>query len=612
MNRTLSASFLVSLLATACLTPKTSDGDGGAGDGGSGSAVTCADIRQGNVAPDTIVTLSDVVVTSPITQDGGGFFVQDEGGGPYSGMYIFLQGSFESLFLEVGDKVSVTGTYVEYYDFSEITVTGVNDITVTGEGSPTVTPVSEIGDPEQWESVLISMADQTFTTCPNSYGETSLSGGLAVNDLFYAYDADRNATVDEIIGLVEYSFSEYKLNPRDASDLVGFTAGTGCTFTPAEIHDQAASDPDGLGSVELEGLVVTSGLTTSGTPGFFVQAPGGGEKSGLFIFLHEDVSSDDVDVSIGDVVDITGSATVFYDMTEVAVYDAADIVKTGETAEVTVDVLSSAPADWNFWEGALVQLQDVTATSDSNDYGECELDWNISLDDWFYSVTASSGDTWEALTGQVAYAYGASIILPRDAADVGGSGGGGGVPTEASVSDVQQGLVSEGTVVTLTGVVATSGPTEAGSGFFVQDAGGGQWSGVYVYKGGAEFEVAAGDVLTVKGTVTEYFDLTEIVVDDTADVVKTGTGTPVPTALSAAPSDWEPYEGVLLTLNGVDVTSEVDSYGQVSTDWGIFLDDLFVDLTLADGDALVSVTGPLTYSFEEWKVCPRSESDIRD
>jgi len=608
VNRAFSSSLVIALLATGCLTPKTNDtatsGDGGA----TGGSVTCADIRQGNVEQETIVTLNNVVVTSPVTQEGDGFFVQDQGGGAYSGMYIFLQGSFESLFLEVGDVVSVTGTYVEYYDFSEVTVTSVNDITVTGEGSATVTPVSDIGDPEQWESVLVGLSDQSFTSCANSYGESTLSGGLTVNDLFYDYDADRGATVEQFIGLVEYSFSEYKINPRDASDLVGFTAGSGCTFTPAEIHDQAASDPDGLGAVELEGLIVTSPLTTSGTPGFFVQAPGGGEKSGLFIFLHEDVNTSAVDLEIGDVVDIKGSATVFYDMTEVAVYDAADIVATGSTGTVTVDTMTEAPADWNFWEGALVELQDVTAVTATNSYGECELDWNASLDDWFYTVTANAGDTWESLVGQVGYAYGATVILPRDAEDAGGASTG--EPIAASVAEVQQGTVGTGSLVTLTGVVATSPASFDGSGFFVQDPGGGEWSGVYIHKGGAEFEVESGDVLTIKGTVTEYYDLTEIVVADTADVVKTGTGTPVVTNLSATPSDWEPYEGVLLSLDSVEITSDEDSYGQVTTDWGILVDDLFFDHGLGDGEVVSSLTGPLHYSFEEWKICPRAASDL--
>lgn len=608
MNRVLASSLLIALFAAGCLTPKTSD-TAGTGDGGAtGASTTCADIRQGNVAQDSIVTLNGVVVTSPITQEGDGFFVQDQGGGAYSGMYIFLQGSFESLFLEVGDVVSVTGTYVEYYDFSEVTVTSVNDITVTGEGTPTVTSLTDVGDPEQWESVLISMADQTFTSCANSYGESTVSGGLTVNDLFYEYESDRNASVDQLVGLVEYSFSEYKLNPRDSNDLVGFTAGSGCTVTSAEIHDQAASDPDSLGAVELDGMIVTSGLTTSGTPGFFVQTPGGGEKSGLFIFLHEDINPSSVDLAIGDVVDIKGSATVFYDMTEVAVYDAADIVSTGSTGSVTVDTLTEAPADWNFWEGALVELQGVSAVSASNSYGECELDWDVSSDNWFYALTANAGDTFDSLIGQVGYAYGTTVILPRDAADVGG--GSTGEPSDASVSDVQQGTVGSGSVVTLTGVVATSPASFDGSGFFVQDPGGGEWSGIYIHKGGAKFEVEAGDVLTIKGTVTEYYDLTEIVVADMADVQMTGTGTPVVTNLSAVPSDWEPYEGVLLSLDSVEITSDEDEYGQVSTDWSILVDDLFYDHGLGDGDVVSSLTGPLQYGFEEWKICPRAASDL--
>ena len=609
----LSRSLLLALALSstmACLSPKPNDGDDGTTGDGGGAASSCADLQQGNVAAETLVTLTEVVVTSPLTQEGDGFFVQDKGGGAWSGMYVFLQGSFEGLYLNVGDVLTVTGTYTEYYDFSELTVTGLDDITVTGESDVTVTPYVDGGDMEQWESVLVSVADQTFTACPNSYGETALSGGLVVNDLLYPYEADRNATVDELVGLVEYSFEEWKLNPRSQDDLVGFTAGDGCTYTPAEIHDQAATDPDGLGSVELQGLVVTSGLTESGTPGFFVQAPGGGEKSGLFIFLHEKVDQGALDLQPGDVVDITGSATVYYDMTEVAVYDAGDIVETGAGAEVVATELTDAPSDWNFWEGALVTLEEVAATTGVDSYGVCETDWGVNLDDWLSTYTASAGTTWDSVTGQIAYSYGATVLLPRDATDL---SGGEVITTTATVQQVQDGTVAEGSLVTLEGVIATSPATGGGSGFFVQDAGGGEWSGVYVYMGGADWDVQPGDELTVVGTVTEYFDLTEIVVASDADVVKTGTGTPVASMLGTAPADWEPYEGVLVTLEGgVEATSDLDENGQVSTDWGLFLDDLFFEYTAAEGDTWATVTGPLYYSYSEWKVCPRTAADLAE
>jgi len=610
--------FLVaSLSATACIKPKHTGDDTGGGDGGSiGGAVSCADMQQGSVATDSIVTLTDVVVTSPITLDGKGFFVQDPGGGAWSGMYIYLQGTFTDLYLQVGDRVSITGTYTEYYDYSELGVTSMDDIQVTGTADVTVTPVTDTTDMEQWEGCLISLADQTFLTCPSSYGEVETSSGLKANDAFFAMDVDRNSTVNELVGTVEYSFSEFKIDPRSTDDLVGFTAGDGCTWTIPDIHqaaaDAQAADPKGQVrfSAAVSGVIATSGLTTSGTPGFFVQEAGGGEKSGLFVYLDKKIDTSAMDIQPGDVMDLTGDATVYYDFTELAIYDAADINLTGDTAKVTATPLSTAPADWNFWEGALVTIDSPTATEPENTYGECPLDWGIVIDDWLTSYTATAGTTWDSITGEITYAYSQVGIQPRSAADL---VGGNIVTTDATVSDLQDGTLGEGAVVTLTDVIATSGLTADGKGFFVEDAGGGMWSGIYVYVGSNAVTVAAGDQLTIVGTTSEYYDYTELSIGGAADIVKTGTGTVTPTVLSSVPSDWEPYEGVLVTLNGLDVTSDPDSFGEESTSWGsLMLNDSFFSYfdSVSSGDHLSSVTGTISYSYKLWLLNPRDAGDL--
>jgi predicted extracellular nuclease len=159
-------------------------------------------------------------------------------------------------------------------------------------------------------------------------------------------------------------------------------------------------------------------------------------------------------------------------------------------------------------------------------------------------------------------------------------------------------------------VVATSvdfGDEE--STFYVQDPATG--AGVAVFTKGALFDVEVGDVLDLTGGVQEFYDLTEVVVTDLSTLTRTGSATPVATELSAAPSDWEPYEGQLLTLLDVEVTSEA-SYGQVATNYaGLFVDDLFVRFTSTPGTTWSSVTGVLHYSYGEWKLEPRTLDDLR-
>ena len=182
----------------------------------------------------------------------------------------------------------------------------------------------------------------------------------------------------------------------------------------------------------------------------------------------------------------------------------------------------------------------------------------------------------------------------------------------ATVEDVQRGIYGDGEAVILDDVIVTTQTSYGSGGFFVQDYGGGPYSGVYVYCGTDMVDVRRGDTLSITGVISEYYDLTEIYVASAADVVATGTGMVMTTTLSSPPSDWEPYEGVLLKLGGVEISSVPDSYGESMTNFGISVDDMF--FTYQDyyglGDTFTTVTGPLTYTYNAYKIEPRDTADF--
>lgn len=596
---------LISTVALiGCVKPTTSD-DGTNTLGTGASGVTIYDIQQGNVEEDTLVTIDGVLVSTPINLEGSGFFIQDPAGGEYSGVYVFLQGTFTDLNISVGDEVSVTGTFTEYYDFTEVTVTSTEGIQVTGEGTVTPTPVSNVTDWEPWEGVLIELSDQEVDACIDSYGEVGLSAGIEMDDGIYVYDTESGATYSAIVGAVTYNFEEYKVLPRGPEDLQGYTAGESCLTTITAINSENIE-----GTVELEDVVVTSGLTDEGD-GFFIQDQGGGAYSGIYVFLSmKDTSW--FNLSVGDTIDVRGDALEWYDLTELKVSSQDAVTVTG-SADPVAEVLTSAPVDWEPYEGALVTWTDVGITSSVDDYGECDTDYGISMDDLFYDFHLSSGDTVESVTGLITYSWEEYKLCPRDAADLGGKGTGTGTgpaPTATTVAEVQQGTgASEGDTVTLSGLIATSDADEGG--FFVQDAGGGVYSGLYIYTPSGAEDVSTGDEVTVTGEVDEYYELTEVVA---SSVSVTGTGTPTATELTTGPADWEPYEGVLLTVRGLTLTSEPDKHGVCETDWT----DLYVQETyyaITDdhdvGTELRSVTGPLTYSYSQYRLLPRSAADVR-
>jgi hypothetical protein len=181
--------------------------------------LTVADIRQGAVSEGETVTLTDVVVTTPQASQGD-FFVQDQGGGEFSGIFIFATSKSKDLGLVPGDVVTITGTYTEYFDLSEIEASE-SDIDVTGSASvPSPQVIDVDGAEEKWESVLVKVEDVSVTAEADDHGEWEVDGALLIDDIFYDPDPALNTDFASITGPLYYSFDTWKIEPRDAADLV--------------------------------------------------------------------------------------------------------------------------------------------------------------------------------------------------------------------------------------------------------------------------------------------------------------------------------------------------------------------------------------------------------
>ena len=183
----------------------------------------------------------------------------------------------------------------------------------------------------------------------------------------------------------------------------------------------------------------------------------------------------------------------------------------------------------------------------------------------------------------------------------------------ATVSDVQSGVLVEGDVVTVVGWVMHD---PLSYGFHLADASG-AFNGVFVYTNSSS--VVEGDEVVLFGTVTEYYDLTEIsVAAPSTDITVLDSGALLPAATVVATADLadpliaETYEGVLVTVESVTVEDSDLGYDEWSVDDGLLIDDLlyaFED-TLYEGGTFTSITGLLYYSYEEFKILPRYEADF--
>ena len=167
--------------------------------------------------------------------------------------------------------------------------------------------------------------------------------------------------------------------------------------------------------------------------------------------------------------------------------------------------------------------------------------------------------------------------------------------------------------VIVSGILTGADTRPTGFGFYIQDAAGGDYSGVLVFTGGAnsfsDSGYARGDIIEATGRVTEFSGETEII-SRTGNafgappvMVKTGsTAVPAPIVISnygdiaafAAYQIAERYEGVFVRVNGAK-TARGSNFGQ--TNQWLMVDNAVVnplDSVRVDGQTLAfpSVTAP--------------------
>ena len=624
----------------ACLAPKTTEEPNDSGETTpitSGDTVSCADVQQrvasGDIdvsegATPVVVTLANVVIVSGLTADGKGFYVQDEGGGEWSGMYIYaetMSGDFNPL---VGDKVNITGTVSEFYDSTQVKVSTSESIQTVGESDVAVTDVSGVTDWEVYESVLIGLADQTVVSEVNNYGEVQLSEGLMMDNVFFNFSTEYGASYSRVVGVVPYSYGEFKIAPRSGDDFEGYVAGEG----PQAQTVAAVQSGNIQGPASFEGVVVTA----VGDEGFWIQDAGGGEWSGMYVYTVQ--SDDAITVQVGDVVDVTGSITEYYDCTQVSVQNATDVEVTS-SATPTATTLSATPSDWETYEGVLVTLSNVEIGADA-DYGQFATNYgDLLTDDELFSYSFSTGDNIASMTGVIHYTYGEYKILPRDGSDLGdttggstsggttggttggstsgGTTGGGTTPTAATITDIQTGSISTGDMVEISNVVVT-GVSSNQRQVFVQEQSGTENVGIMIYFGTDNaLSVSEGDIVTVSGTIAEFTSSgssrTNIELASASDLQVIGSGSVTAVEISSDPSDWELYEGMLVTITSATVSSGADNYGVSEiSEYSISLDSTLYDYTsdVSSGTTYTSITG-IVDDYYGYTILPRGNSDIQ-
>jgi hypothetical protein len=333
-----------------------------------------------------------------------GYYIQD-GPGAWNGVFVFDNNNFPS----IGDEVTVTGEVQEYYELTEIGYIDAFNVNSQGNTLPDAEIISaQDANLEDYEGVLIRVESLTVTGLPNQYGiwATEDSGGteLLVDDDMFSYIPYVGEQLT-LVGIMHYSFSERKLNPRSMDDIIG---GSSNEVTIYDIQGQTAYSP-------YEGQVVsTSGIVTGvAYNGYYIQ-DGSGAWNGIFVFDNNNVPS------MGDEVKVTGEVQEYYDMTELGYISSFSVESQGNQLPdvVTITALETAMEDY---ESVLVKVENIEATVLPDQYGvwrgEDENGIPVIMDDDIYEYTPNLGDHLN-ITGCIMYGFGEFKINPRMSDDI--------------------------------------------------------------------------------------------------------------------------------------------------------------------------------------------------
>jgi DNA/RNA endonuclease YhcR with UshA esterase domain len=175
------------------------------------------------------VTISGIVTAVDTSAAGGkGFFVQDSVG-QWCGVFVFTT----TYSAAQGDSVTVTGEVQEYYGVTEVSPTSAP--TIHAHGRPVPAPLAitcaDLGgacspNGESYEGLLVSFQDVVVVRDLNAYNEWSVrnvSGSpgdtCQIDDKCYYYDPNLGDTIGLLVGVVNYAYSSYDVNPRSAADI---------------------------------------------------------------------------------------------------------------------------------------------------------------------------------------------------------------------------------------------------------------------------------------------------------------------------------------------------------------------------------------------------------
>lgn len=386
---------------------------------------------------------------------------------------------------------------------------------------------------------------------------------------------------------------------------------TEATISTVSIYDiQYTANVDGISplngqTVTTEG-VVTGVYTSGNNNGYFLQ-DADGAWNGIHVFQGSNTNLP----IIGNELRVTGTVTEFNGLTQLT--NVTRTLLNASAPMPTPEIINTLDLSLEEkWEGVLVQVVDATCTNANSGFGMWQLNdgtGNAKAHSLMFNFTPTINGVY-TVTGVVNFAFDEFRICYRNADDIIADVP---TPTLTPIFNIQNTTEATGAsplvdqFVTTTGIVTGIRP---GDGYFLQSAPG-AWNGIYVYSTASQ--PAVGDSIVLTGKVTEYFGMTQLSTISNLVVVASGKPLPAFTNIQSTQVNTEAFEAVLIKVPQATCSNANAGFGMFEINDGSGVakvdDDIFAFTPVLNSQYMVS--GPVFYSFSEFKILPRNAADIQ-
>lgn len=611
-----------------------SPGAASTGPCGTGTVETIATIQSTVDANNESTFQGDFVTTDGIVTavyPASGFFTIQDGTGAFSGIWV------EGTGVALGDDVTVSGMIIEWFGLTLVTNTTIT-VSTSGNALPAAELLSTLNaNQEQWEGVLATVTGDVVVGDLGN-GEFSLndtSGNILGDDLGFLATPLTAGDTYTMTGPVYYSFSAFKLEPRDAGDLQKW----GCTNNTFPNYDPAAVIDDGS-CASVVGC--TNPLASNYNPAATVDDGSciiEGCTNPLALNYNATATTDDGSCyfTLPNLVINEIHYNPCTAQGDDAVYEFLELYN-AEATSVNVEgftftgITFTFPAGTTLAAGEYVVIALNPATYSGNGYqvfGFTGALGNSGETDALYDafgnlideVTYATGGAWPNANGNCS-----SLELIDPALDnsdpanwqasyvangtPGAENSAAPVATNYTIFELQSDVDANGNSNLVGSLVVTNGVVTAvySSNLYTIQDGNGPFSGLWVSGTG----VAVGDEVDVTGTLTESFNLT-LLNSTSVSILTSGNPLPAVELLSTVDISDEQWEGVLIQLTAIVSNGNV-GFGEWAIDDSTgpaLIDDLGIALTPVDVGVQYTVTGPNYYSFNAFKLEPRNLLDVQ-